>query len=58
MQASITPLNPGTLVLGDFNHDGKLDLADSSNQLALGNGDGTFQAPVSIVANPGDGGYD
>jgi hypothetical protein len=26
--------------------------------MALGNGDGTFQAPVSIVANPGNGGYD
>jgi hypothetical protein len=45
------------MVLGDFNHDGKPDVATSSNQLALGNGDGTFQAPVSIVANPPPTGY-
>jgi hypothetical protein len=42
----------GLLAAGDFNHDGKLDVADSTNQLALGNGDGTFQAPVNIVSNP------
>ena len=40
------------LVLGDFNHDGKLDFATSGNLLALGNGDGTFQTPTAIVANP------
>src|SRR5579871_5322093 len=37
--------------LGDFNHDGKLDVAVASNQtnqiqIFLGNGDGTFQPPA------------
>jgi hypothetical protein len=55
--ASTTAAGPGLLVFGDFNHDGKLDFADSTNQLALGNGDGTFQAPVSIVSDPIPTGY-
>jgi hypothetical protein len=42
----------GGLVLGDFNHDGKLDVALSSNWLLLGNGDGTFQAPAHFSPNP------
>jgi hypothetical protein len=33
--ASTIAMNPGILALGDFNHDGKPDVADSSNQLAL-----------------------
>jgi hypothetical protein len=37
------------IVAGDFNHDGKIDLAvsrlnTSSKSIFLGNGDGTFQA--------------
>jgi hypothetical protein len=40
------------MVLGDFNHDGKVDIATSSNQLALGNGDGTFESPVPILESP------
>jgi len=43
-----------TAVTGDFNHDGKLDFAvvgsgpnNSLIQVFLGNGDGTFQPPVS-----------
>jgi len=39
------------MVLGDFNHDGIPDVATSSNQLALGNGNGTFQPPTSLVAD-------
>jgi hypothetical protein len=41
----------GIAGIGDFNHDGKLDLVAvdyGATTLALGNGDGTFAAPVTI----------
>jgi hypothetical protein len=55
----VSPVGPQGiyLALGDFNHDGKLDFATSGNELAYGNGDGTFQAPVDIVANPPGAGF-
>ena len=45
----------GTLTSADFNGDGKLDLASSAARTAvilLGNGDGTFQAPLTTYARP------
>ena len=46
-------ITPRALVVGDFNSDGKPDLAaispfPSSPIFALGKGDGTFQPPVSL----------
>ncbi len=41
---------PGSMTLADFNQDGKLDLALTTNPgfaILLGKGDGTFQAPLA-----------
>src|ERR1700730_10451607 len=40
----------GALAIGDFNHDGKMDVALVSKELDiyLGKGDGTFHAPIRI----------
>ena len=47
-------MDVATVVIGDFNKDGKLDLAvtnPSSDTVSIlkGNGDGTFQAPVALT---------
>ena len=44
---------PGWVAIGDFNGDGKPDLADRQPEAAavsvlLGNGNGTFQAPILL----------
>jgi FG-GAP-like repeat len=46
--AEYLPFEPA--FTGDFNADGKLDVATDSN-IALGNGDGTFQTPPIALSN-------
>lgn len=56
------PRRPDAVVAGDFNHDGKLDLAfanqgaygfDDGLFIVPGNGNGTFQAPLIYTAGRG-----
>jgi hypothetical protein len=47
--------NPTSVIIGDFNGDGKLDLAvadlgGNNGNLLLGNGDGRFQSALSFAA--------
>lgn len=47
--------SPSQVAVGDFNGDGKLDIADATNslQIFLGNGDGTFLQPISYLIGEG-----
>jgi hypothetical protein len=54
-------MNPHYVGVGDFNNDGKIDLVTTLENtttrqnkvvIALGNGDGTLQAPISLPSPP------
>ncbi len=47
----ILPSGPLSMIaLGDFNEDGNVDIVATSNQIFLGNGDGTIAAPQPLLA--------
>src|SRR5271169_1274882 len=56
-----TGVAPNSVVVADFNHDGKMDLAVASFeepgevQVFLGNGDGTFGPPTAYDAGTATG---
>jgi FG-GAP-like repeat len=55
-----TTNGPQQVASGDFNNDGKVDLAVTVSggvDVLIGNGDGTFQPPVTYAVNAHEGGY-
>ncbi len=51
-------VSPTAMTVGDFNRDGRTDVATANNlgqsvSVLLGNGDGTFQAPVNYALGEG-----
>jgi hypothetical protein len=60
LTSEVLPAGAGSqqVVAGDFNHDGNIDLAVTDEpgvSVMLGNGDGTFQAPVSYKVKANNG---
>jgi hypothetical protein len=51
-EAAVVPMF-GSVIAGDFNHDSKLDVVSTEVGIALGNGDGTFQAPAAVATITG-----
>jgi hypothetical protein len=47
-QSSAAGTSPGSMVVGDFNGDGKLDVV-TDQTILLGNGDGTFKSPLTFA---------
>jgi len=50
--SAVFPSTVAGWAIGDFNHDGYPDIATDSFLIAYGNGDGTFQTPVSFWRHP------
>jgi uncharacterized protein (TIGR03437 family) len=55
-QSQILPLAAcnGSLIVADFNHDGKADIYDSGEYIWFGNGDGTFNGPATYTQGEPD----